>query len=101
MVVFYLHLEGFFFIFFMVVSHEMKNAVNEELVKTFRHGGTCNFTFPGSGIHRNNHITQHAGAEFSKSTFPQGKGNHIGGAFAVEVGLVEFGDMGVVHNEDG
>ena len=88
----------FGFILFMVKSGQMQHAVNQKLDQTLSKRDTGKICFFFRGIRRYDHISQQIRRNLRELAFPHGKGNHIGGAFMLEVFAVDDFNLWVIDD---
>ena len=85
----------------MIKSHQMQDAVDEQLGYSFQKGGVCIIRLFLGCFTRNDNITQQPWGDMGKFTFLHGKCQNICGFVNSPVSLVELLNLIVVRNYQG
>ena len=85
----------------MIKADQMKNPMDQELVEALAKLHTGVDSFPMGCVCGNHHVTQNLRRDVAKISFLHGKGYHVRRAVMVQIGLVEFGDPDVIHDQNG
>lgn len=85
----------------MIKAYQMKNSMDQELVEAHAqlHAGVDSFSM--SRVCGNHHITQNLRRDVAKFSLLHGEGYDIGRSSVVQVGLIQFGNPDVIHDQNG
>ena len=96
----FLHSFSFCIIINMVITEEMKYAMNEKKPDFVPDLPTCLLSLSSGCLYRNNNIAQHIIIDVSEFTVPHGKGDHIGGAVYFPVVPVNNLDLFIIDKKN-
>ena len=75
--------------------------MNQQLVETLRHLHAGVSGFPIGRVGRNHHIAKKIRRNAGERALLHGKRDDVGRACMVQIGQVEFRNLGVIHDQNG
>lgn len=85
----------------MIIAHQVQNAVDEKRHESFHEVHFRVFGLVKGRISGNHHVAEQIRGDIGKGAFLHGKGNHVGGAFVIQVCLVQPCDFFITDNQNG
>lgn len=83
----------------MVISENMQNAVNQQLIKAIFHRYAGLLRLLGTSVCRNYDVAQQVRINIPKFTLAHGKGDDIGGPAMIQIRMVHLCDAGIIHDQ--
>lgn len=84
----------------MIIAKQMQDSMNQQLIESALGAQAAILGFFGSCICRYYNVAQQIGCDMGKFTLAHGKGDYICWTAAVEISVVEFFDLGIIHDKD-
>ena len=85
----------------MVIAEKMQDSVNQKFIESALDAQAEILRFFSSSICGYYHVAQKMGGDMGKFTLTHGKGNDVCWTLAIEISVIEFCDLRIIHDKDG